>query len=56
MKEDTSQKNVLETKLSLTIRRETREDIMLMLHRMMNLQQREPNMKVKILQVMKNMF
>ena len=48
--------NVLETKMSLTRRRETREDIMLMLKRMMNLQQREPYMKVKIIQVMKNMF
>ena len=34
----------------------TREGIMLMLQRMMNLPQRRPNMKVKILQVMKNMF
>ena len=46
----------LETKMSLTRRRETREDIMLMLQRMMNLPQREPDMKVKTLQVMKNMF
>ena len=36
-------------------RRETREDIMLMLQRMMNLPQRESNNKV-ILQVMNNMY
>ena len=36
-------------------RRETREDIMLMLQRMMNLPQRESDKKV-ILQVMKNMY
>ena len=35
---------------------ETREDIMLMLQRMMNLPQREPNKTVMILQMMKNMF
>ena len=46
MKEDTLPKNVLET----------REDIMLMLQRIMNLPQRELDMKVKTLQVMKNMF
>ena len=34
---------------------ETREDIMLMLQRMMNLPQRESDKKVMILQVMKNM-
>ena len=37
--------------ISLTRRKETREDIMLMLQRMMNLPQRESNKKV-----MKNMF
>ena len=47
---------VLETKVSLTRRRETREDIMLMLQRMMNLPQRETDKTVMILQVMKNMF
>ena len=36
-------------------RRETREDIMLMLQRMMNLPQRESDKKVMILQVMNNM-
>ena len=55
-RKDTMLENVLETKMSLTRRKETGEDIMLMLKRMMNLQQREPDMKVKILQVMKNMF
>ena len=38
------QEIVLETKIALT-RRETREDIMLMMQRMMNLHQREPDMK-----------
>ena len=51
MKEDTLPKIDLETKMALTRRRETREDIMLMLQRMMNLPQRESNNKV-----MKNMF
>ena len=37
-------------------RREAREDIMLMLQRMMNLHQREPDMKVKILKERMNMF
>ena len=37
-------------------RRETREDIMLMLQRMMNHPRRDPNMKVKILQARMNMF
>ena len=36
-------------------KRETREDIMIMLQRMMNLPQRESDKKVMILQVMKNM-
>ena len=48
--------NVLETKMSLTRRRETGEDIMLMLQRMMKLPQRETDKTVMILQVMKNMF
>ena len=47
---------VLETKVALTRRRETREDIMLMLQRMMNLPQRELDKTMMILQVMKNMF
>ena len=48
--------NVLETKLFLKRRRETREDIMLMLQSMMNLPQREAEKTVMILQVMNNMF
>ena len=56
MTEDTMLDIVLGIEISLTIRREIREDIMLMLHRMMNLPQRESNKKVMILQVMKNMF
>ena len=36
-RKDTMIENVLETKMYLTRRRETREDIMLMLRRMMNL-------------------
>ena len=42
--------NVLEKNMALTRIRETREDIMLMLQRMMNLPQRESDKKV-----MKNM-
>ena len=56
MRNDTLPKLVLETKIALTRRRETREDIMLMLQKMMNLPKRESNKKVMILQVMKNMF
>ena len=55
MKEDSLLEIVLETKVALTKIRETREDIMLMLQRMMNLRRREPDMKLKTLQVMKNM-
>ena len=56
MKEDIFLETLLETKVALTRRRETREDIVLMLQRMMNLPQRESDKKVVILQVMKNMF
>ena len=56
MKDDTLQKIVLETRLTLIRRRETREDIMLMLQRMMDLPRRKPDMKVKILPVKMNMF
>ena len=56
MKEDILLETILETKLALTRRRETREDIMLMLQKMMNLPQRETSKKVTILQVMKNML
>ena len=47
---------VLRKKVALTRRRETKEDIMLTLQRMMNLLRKEPNKKVMILQVMENMF
>ena len=56
IKEDTLPNIILEIMVALTRRRKTREDIMLMLQRMMNLPQREPDMKVKTLQVMKTMF
>ena len=56
MKDDTLPEIVLETKMALTRRRETREYIMLMLQRMMNLPRRKPYMKVKILPVKMNMF
>ena len=56
MKKDTMLKNVPGTQISLTRRRETREGIMLMLHKMMNPPERESSKKVMILQVMKNMF
>ena len=56
MKEDILLETDLRIKVSLKRRRETREDIMLMLLRMMNLPQRETNKLVMILQVMKNMF
>ena len=56
MKEDTLPNIVLETKINLIRRRETREYIMLMLQKMMNLPQRESSKKVIILQVMNNMF
>ena len=56
MKEDTFLEIVLETKLSLTRIRETREDIMLMLQRMMNLPQRESDKRVMTLQVRMNMY
>ena len=52
MKDDTLQEIVPRIRIK---RKETREDIMLMLQRMMNLPQRELNKKEMILQVMKNM-
>ena len=55
MKEEILLETVLKIKVALT-RRETREDIMPMLQRMMNLPQREIDKSVMILQVMKNMF
>ena len=56
MRKDTTLENVLETKVSLTSRREAIKDIMLTLQRMMNLPERDSKKKVKILQVMKSMF
>ena len=53
MRKDTSPKIVPETKVALK-RRTTKEDIILTLQRMMNLQERES--KKKILLVTKNMF
>ena len=55
MRKDTYLNNFL-TKGTLTRKTETKEDIMLMLQRMMNLHQREPDMRLKILQARKNMF
>ena len=55
MKYDTLQKTVLRTRVTL-IRRGTKEDIMLMLQRMMNHPRRDLDVKVKILQVRMNMF
>ena len=48
--------NVLETKMALTRIREARKYIMLTLQRMMNLLERNPKKKVKILLLKKNMF
>ena len=56
MKNNTLLQIFLRTKVALTRRRETKEDIMLMLQRMMNLPQRETDKTVMILQVMKNIF
>ena len=56
MKEDTLLEILLKTKVALTRRRTTKEDIMLTLQRMRNLPGREPEKKVKILQAMKSMF
>ena len=56
MRKDTYPQIVPKTKVALERRINTKEDIMLMLQRMMNLPRRESNKKVKILQVMKSMF
>ena len=56
MRKDTSTNFVVEIKVALTRRRETREYIMLMLQRMMNLPRRESNKKMNIFQVMKSVF
>ena len=55
MKEDTMLEIVLRTKIAPSRRKGTKEDIMFMLQKMMNLPQRESDKKVMILQVMKNM-
>ena len=55
MRKDTSPETVPETKMALKIRT-TKEEITIMLQRMMNLPIRESNKKVKILHVMKSMF
>ena len=55
-RKETFLESVLETKVALTRKRETKEDIILTLQRMVNLLGRESNKKVNILQVMKSMF
>ena len=49
MKRDTLLEIFLETKVALTRRRETREDIMLMLQRMMKLPQRETRKHIMLM-------
>ena len=56
MRNDTLPKIVPEIEVSPTIRRTSKENIILTLQRMMNLIGRESKKKVKILQVMKSMF
>ena len=56
MKEDTLQNTTLKTRVTLIRRRGKKEDIMLMLQRMMNHPERDPDMKVKILQARMNML
>ena len=57
---DLSEENGLDTYMSMEVPvsegDEAKEDIMLMLQRMMNHPERDPDMKVKILQVRMNMF
>ena len=54
MRKDTSPNTIPETKVDFKRRRTTKEDIMLILQKMMNLQERKS--KNKNLLVMKNMF
>ena len=54
MRKDASPETIPETKVALKRTRTTKQDIMLTLQRMMNLQERES--KKKTLLVMKNMF
>ena len=56
MRKDTYPNTILKTKVALTRRRKTKEDIMLTLQRMKNLPRRKPKKKVNILQAMKNTF
>ena len=56
---DLSEENGLDTYMSMEVpvsEGEAKEDIILMLQRMMNYLERDPDMKVKILQERKNMF
>ena len=57
---DLSEENGLDTYMSMEVPvsegDEAKEDIMLMLQRMMNHPERDPDMKVKILQAKTNMF
>ena len=54
MKQEIMQRTVLRNQSQQ--RRETKEDIMLILQRMMNHTENDPDMKVKILQARMNMF
>ena len=56
MKKDTLLEIVLRKKVVLIRIREAKEDIMLMLQRMMNHPRRDQDMKVNILQAKMNMF
>ena len=56
MKKDILLKIVLRERTTLIRRRETKEDIMLMLQRMMNHPERDPDTKVNILQARNDMF
>ena len=56
MEEENLQKTVLRIGFTLIRRRGTREDIMVMLQRMMNHPRKELDMKVKIIQGRMNMF
>ena len=56
MKYDTFQKTALRIRATLIRKRGTKEDIMLMLQRMMNHPRRDLDMKVNILQARMNMF
>ena len=55
-KEDTLQEIVPRIRTALTRIKQTREHIMLMIHRMMNLPQRESDKRVMTLQMRMNMY